>query len=579
LKHRFLWGEIAELSPSDNTLIESESSPRAESCPGQQLYSYKHETRNREPENKAPGRSEKPDSGEPQSNDRHNQLHALLHEIAWRNKKQPMARSSTKLESHVAELENRFVYRRPRPAASMDYGYLALPKASHGGHYTEPREEQSNSGTSDRKRTTFDRDEVYHSRQHQRRRADSQGLAPFGPAAPGIPHIQLRGRGLSCSSHDEEQPRGFKTFKPKGFPTMVEELVSTVRRRKSKDGSEKRTPGTETDIEGESKSKRMKELQHGLLSLLSDLGNSKTVGPNSLRERLSPTFSSSQLKQGSLASVTAFCDTSSPRDAQCRPFSQRYGFSTSGIPPMTQKTKHGSLQVLPTGDLRVQLPSISPYIFNVSSHSDTVTVSDPRRTVWQGNADDLPWRWTRIYRYASRFVEICRSRIPSIAIEVDGMRGRIMLNGAFEAILTRGSNVLRFTDFQKHIRVFSVENGKENLKWEGPADEMPPAWIDLWHSSVALYRKCLLISQSSSFKDETERRMKYIPDLGWYDCGSDYIRLFCEDGARIDFNLQEQKIVYRAPGRKDELWDIDLDELPWYLSEKLEKLVRSSSVR
>ena len=582
MKHRFLLGDIAELRPCDRRVIESESSPGTDSRASEQRYPTPHESQNRESEKRDSGRYENPDSEEPETDDRHSQLRALLHEIAWRNKGQPKSRSSRKLKSQAVELETCFRYKRPGSATSMDHRCFTLPKNLPSGHSNKGRlEEQSNSGTSYRKRTTFDQDEINHDSQHQRRRAEGKGRPVFGSdgslvAPRGNPRSHLPRHTQSSFYQDFVD---LDTFKPKGFPTMVEELISTVRRKKSEPASEKHCAGIETDAKGESKTKRMKELQNGLLSLLSDLGKNKTVGSNAVSERISASVSSSQSNQyRASAAVPLFCGTSTLHDddpgrRQC---SQRHVFSTRGIPPMTQKTKHGSLQVLPTGDLRVQLPSISPYIFNVSPPSDVVIVSDTGATIWQGNANDLPWRWTRIYRYASRFVEICRSRIPSVAIEVDGMRGRIMLNGVFEGILRRGSAVFRITYFRTHAKVLSVEHGKETLEWEGPADEMPPEWIDLWQCSIVLYRQCLSISESSSFNNETERTMKYIPDLGWYDCRDNYIQIFCEDGAKIHFNLREQKVVYSNPGRKDELWDADLDGLPSYICEKLDRLVRSN---
>src|SRR5204863_8656804 len=134
---------------------------------------------------------------------------------------------------------------------------------------------------------------------------------------------------------------------------------------------------------------------------------------------------------------------------------------------------------------------ISRNIFSVSSNSKQFGVSDNRRVVWQGAVDELPWRWTKVYRYASRFVRICRARIPRISVEVDGIRGRVMLNGEFEGSNTREGTFIRINRAQRTAKVYSVEEEVENIRWQGDVTDIPADWRGLLRSSLLLYQKYL----------------------------------------------------------------------------------------
>ena len=252
------------------------------------------------------------------------------------------------------------------------------------------------------------------------------------------------------------------------------------------------------------------EIQKGLLSLLSTM-NHKTKRTNHYQEgRVSsqpqpPNHDELKSFIPLLPSHKIFSKELPSREkspSEQDTFAARYVFSTTGLPPLTQQTKHGLVKITQRGYVELQLPSISRNTFSISPDSKEITVSQSRGVVWRGDVDELPWRWTRVYRYASRFVRICCARIPRVSVEVDGVRGRVMLNGEFEACDTKEGTVIRVSPGQRTVKVSSIDEDEESLQWHGDMNNIPGIWKELLRSSLHLYKKCLAVS-SDEITDAT----------------------------------------------------------------------------
>lgn len=253
-------------------------------------------------------------------------------------------------------------------------------------------------------------------------------------------------------------------------------------------------------------------------------------------------------------------------------------FSTTGIPPLTQRTKHGLVKITQKGNIELHLPSISRNTFSISSDSKLITVTDGRGIIWKGDVDELPWRWTRVYRYASRFVGICRARIPRVSVEVDGIRGRVMLNGEFEGCDTMEGTVIRLNPELRTVKVLSVDMDVENLRWQGNVNEIPAIWRDLLRSSSLLYQKCLAVNKCSPSDEGSDSTALCIPGIGWCAIHGTRVQFLFDDGSRMEINMEDQEILFYDTKRRKEKWQLNQDRLPTYIKERLDRCMAFKDV-
>jgi hypothetical protein len=348
----------------------------------------------------------------------------------------------------------------------------------------------------------------------------------------------------------------------KGFATLVEELV------------QRPAPGIAAyhgvdkleNIDPTSRQQRSEDIHKSLLSLLSSLNRSENRKSNNRQERyISPILQPPIQESKSFTPLLPSKEIPSKPCSENDTFASRYVFSTVGIPPLTQRTKHGLVKIIDNGNVELSLPSISRNTFSISSDSKDIAVSDGHGVVWRGEVDELPWRWTRVYRYASRFVAICRAKIPYVSVEVDGVKGRVMLNGEFEACDAREGIVIRLNLERGTIKVSSIN--EEDLRWQGDINEIPGTWKKLLRSSILLYQKCLSVSSDQNSDDTAV----CVPGIGWCVTRGQKRQLLFEDGVRMEVNLDDQEILYFDANRTKERLRLNKDRLPTYIKERLDR--------
>ena len=365
---------------------------------------------------------------------------------------------------------------------------------------------------------------------------------------------------------EENMPR---SSEEKGFPTMVEELLKTP-----DDGTCNRLKfPNEENMASVSRAQRSAAMEKGLISLLSNLKDAKLKNPKTRDGgMMSPHMVHSKLSSSSFT-------PSIPQQGPSRAFSkepdfaEKYSFSTRGIPPLRQKTKHGTVAVTDDGHLQLCLPSISHNIFSISPNSKQITVRDGNGVVWEGTVNKLPWQWTRVYRYASRFVQICRSRTPRLSVELDGVAGRVMLNGEFEACESRKGIVIRLIPEDRSVKVFSMNDDSEELRWEGDIERIPDIFRTTLESSFRLYKKCQGIFDGNSMDYEPHDTALCVPRVGWCAIRGNRYQFLFEDGVRmvVDRNLRE--IIYSDAWREKLKWRWgDFEQLPRHVKARIEKI-------
>ena len=367
----------------------------------------------------------------------------------------------------------------------------------------------------------------------------------------------------SLTSH-ELGKESRKRFGGKGFATLVEELVQ---RPEQGIVAYHRVDKLE-NIDPASRQQRSEDIHKSLLSLLSSLNQSENRKSYHSQERHISSILHHPIQESkSFTPLLPSKEIPSKPCSENDTFASRYVFSTVGIPPLTQRTKHGLVKIIDNGNVELNLPSISRNTFSISSDSKDIAVSDGHGVVWRGEVDELPWRWTRVYRYASRFVAICRAKIPRVSVEVDGVKGRVMLNGEFEACDAREGIVIRLNVERGTIKVSSVNEEAEDLRWHGDINDIPGTWKKLLQSSILLYQKCLSVSPRRNSDDTAV----CVPGIGWCVTQGQKTQLLFDDGVRMEVNLDDQELLYCDVNRTKERLRLNKDRLPTYIKERIDR--------
>ena len=312
------------------------------------------------------------------------------------------------------------------------------------------------------------------------------------------------------------------------------------------------------------------DLQRGLLSLLSNIN--KSSKPENRREKhISPLPLSSGREHPSYSPILPSQQSLHTHLSEHYTFAMKYKFTTAGIPPLTQRTKHGVVKVDRNGYIELHLPSVSHNTFSISPDSTRIAVTEAGRDVWAGDVESLPWRWTRVYRYASRFVGVCLARIPKISLEIEGVRSRVMLNGDFEAFDTQQGILIRRCAKHGTVKVFTLGEDVEQLEWEGDVSEIPDRWKDLLRLSLELYSRCIKLSNDGLHDEGLDDTARFVSGIGWCTMHGPVVRLLFKDAVRIDVNLEKQEVMYSKPNRSKEKWPLHHDRLPSYIAERLDQ--------
>lgn len=146
-----------------------------------------------------------------------------------------------------------------------------------------------------------------------------------------------------------------------------------------------------------------------------------------------------------------------------------------------------------------------------------------------------------------------------------------MLNGEFEASDIRERTVIRLNSGLRTVKVLSVDEDVENLRWQGDLVEIPELWKDLLRSSILLYQKCLAVNKETSYDEESDSTALCIPGIGWCAIHGKWVQFLFEDGSRMEINMEGQGILYCDTNRRKEKWRLNQDQLPTYIKERLDR--------
>ncbi|KAJ3089464.1 Serine/threonine-protein kinase plk4 [Quaeritorhiza haematococci] len=127
-------------------------------------------------------------------------------------------------------------------------------------------------------------------------------------------------------------------------------------------------------------------------------------------------------------------------------------FTTVRLKPLKQKTKHGTVTILSTGQLMLDFIG-EEYLLVISGDSNQIdfydregdpTKLETQRPVRSYTRSSLPAQYVKKYRYAMRFVELVRSKTPKIIFYSPQAKCILMENGPladFEMVFYNGVKV------------------------------------------------------------------------------------------------------------------------------------------
>ncbi|KAG5440587.1 hypothetical protein PCK2_000297 [Pneumocystis canis] len=131
-------------------------------------------------------------------------------------------------------------------------------------------------------------------------------------------------------------------------------------------------------------------------------------------------------------------------------FAKKYHFNTKGLNVIKQKTKHADLEITKHGNLRLSFHNMN---WECLINSDGIKIK-----IFQSNAlpqiyqlDDLPVKYLKAYRYASKFISILKSKIPKLVLDTPYTKCRLYLNSVFEIRYLDNRSIIIQLDSKKQI--------------------------------------------------------------------------------------------------------------------------------
>ncbi|QSL65039.1 hypothetical protein MERGE_002344 [Pneumocystis wakefieldiae] len=192
-------------------------------------------------------------------------------------------------------------------------------------------------------------------------------------------------------------------------------------------------------------------------------------------------------------------------------FAKKYHFNTKGLNVIKQKTKHADIEITKKGHLRLSFHNVSwECLINSDGIKIKIIQSDKLPQIYQ--LDDLPAKYLRAYRYASKFISILKSKIPKIILDTPNAKCRLYLNSVFEIRYINTQTMIVQLDSKKQmVKVFtrnSTEN-KDKLLYEGDIELAYKNFPELIFDTINRYKRCINLGKESE-DDITDTYAKFI---------------------------------------------------------------------
>ncbi|KTW29897.1 hypothetical protein T552_01101 [Pneumocystis carinii B80] len=198
-------------------------------------------------------------------------------------------------------------------------------------------------------------------------------------------------------------------------------------------------------------------------------------------------------------------------------FAKKYHFNTKGLNAIKQKTKHADIEITKKGYLRLSFHNMSwECLINSDGIKIKIIQSDRLPQIYQ--LDDLPAKYLRAYRYASKFISILKSKIPKIIIDTPYAKCRLYLNSVFEIRYINNQTMIVQLDSKKQIvKIFTQNNteNKDKLLYEGDIESAYKNFPEIIFDTINRYKRCINLGKESE-GDITDTYAKFINGKGWW---------------------------------------------------------------
>lgn len=164
---------------------------------------------------------------------------------------------------------------------------------------------------------------------------------------------------------------------------------------------------------------------------------------------------------------------------------EKYKFTTTDLRPTSQKTKHGEVSILKSGMVSVSLTKDKRQHL-ISGDGEEITVINKDGQEKSYPLAELPARSFLAYRFASKFVNMVRSKSVKIALDSSTAKCRLYNNDQFEVILLNHERKVTLAPESRAVKIAS----HDSVLWKGQLDEVDPTMREWVRQALIWWTRC-----------------------------------------------------------------------------------------
>ncbi|EMR10105.1 hypothetical protein PNEG_01384 [Pneumocystis murina B123] len=233
-------------------------------------------------------------------------------------------------------------------------------------------------------------------------------------------------------------------------------------------------------------------------------------------------------------------------------FAKKYHFNTKGLNVIKQKTKHADIEITKKGYLRLSFHNMS-WECLINSDGIKIKIIQSDRLPQMYHLDDLPAKYLRAYRYASKFISILKSKIPKIILDTPYAKCRLYLNSVFEIRYINSQTMIIQLDSKKQIVKMFTQNSTENkdkLLYEGDIESAYKDFPEIIIDTINRYKRCINLGKESE-DDIADNYAKFINGKGWWWINKKIGIMMFLDGSQLQvyFKSDDNYLTTRSISR------------------------------
>ncbi|KAG5518622.1 hypothetical protein PMAC_002590 [Pneumocystis sp. 'macacae'] len=232
-------------------------------------------------------------------------------------------------------------------------------------------------------------------------------------------------------------------------------------------------------------------------------------------------------------------------------FAKKYHFNTLGLNAIKQKTKHANLEITKKGYLRLSFHNMNwECLINSDGIKIKIIHNDKLSQMYE--LDDLPAKYLKAYRYASKFISILKSKIPKIILDTPYTKCRLYFNSLFEIRYINNQSMIIQLDSKKQTIKMAIQNNPKNediLLYEGNIESACKKFPKIISDVINRYKRCLNLGKDTE-DDIIDTYTKFISGKGWWQINKKIGIMMFLDGSQLQIyfkpnnGLNTQSISY-----------------------------------